>query len=104
MADPLRVGLSALSLASVAASSLLLVGPLRLGGVGTVLALWVIGTGQVVLLAEGLSLLHALDWPGFLLGHLLMLSGTAVWACRRPPGERWAAVCEVRAGLGRLSN
>src|SRR5215208_6078024 len=86
----------------VAATGLLLIGPLRLGGAGTVLALWVVGTGQVILLAEALSLLHALDWPGFLAGHLLIAGGTAVWARTRPAADRWRAAREIRLGLERL--
>ena len=102
MADALRVALFTVSLGAVVASSLLVVSPLRLGGAGTVLALWVVGCGQVVLLAEGLSLLHALDWPGFLVGHLLILAGVWLWARRWPGGERWRALYDLRAGLARL--
>ncbi|MBA2450325.1 MAG: glycosyltransferase family 39 protein, partial [Chloroflexi bacterium] len=102
MTDPLRVGLFALSLGAVMASSLLVVSPLRLGGTGTVLALWLVGCGQIVLLAEGLSLLHALDWPGFLAGHALLLGGAVLWARRWPAEARWYGLDQPRAGLARL--
>ncbi|MBA2448457.1 MAG: hypothetical protein H0V51_10585, partial [Chloroflexi bacterium] len=103
MPDLVRLGLLLLSLGALVTSSVILVSPWRLAGAGTLLALWIVGAGQVVLLAEGLSLLHALDWPGFLAGHLLVLGGSAGLAARRPPADRWRALSEVRDGLHRLS-
>ena len=103
MPDPLRAALFTLALAALGASSLAIAAPLRLGGAGTVLALWVVGAGQVVLLAEALSLLWALDWLGFLAGHLLIAGGVVAWAARRPRAERWLALHELRAGLRRLA-
>ena len=91
MADPVRIGLFALALAAVIASSLVFVGPLRLGGTAGLLAVWIIATGQVVLLAQVLSVLQSLDWPGFLLGHLLIAGGVAAWARGRQPADRWLA-------------
>ncbi|MBA2446976.1 MAG: glycosyltransferase family 39 protein [Chloroflexi bacterium] len=103
MADPVRIGLFALALAAVIASSLVLVGPLRLGGTAGLLAVWIIATGQVVLLAQVLSMLQSLDWPGFLLGHLLIAGGVAAWARGRQPADRWLAGREIRAGLRRVA-
>lgn len=61
MPDPLRWALFVLSMACVVATSLAVIGPLRMSGAGALLALWVVGTGQIILLAEVLSLLHRLD-------------------------------------------
>src|SRR5215216_1460030 len=103
MTDLARVGLFALALAAVIASSLALVSAMRLGGTESLLAVWIIATGQVILLAQVLSLLQSLDWPGFLLGHLLIAGGVAAWAGHRPSGERWVAGREIRAGLRRVA-
>ncbi len=102
MADLIRVGLFILSLGALLTSSVALVSPLRLGGAATLLALWIVASGQLVLLGEILSLLHALEWPGFLIGHLLILGGIATWVRRRPPAERWRAVDAIEEGLVRL--
>src|SRR5215210_6519778 len=103
MVDLARLGLFTLSAASVLISSLAWLSAARLGGTATFLALWVVGVGQVVLLAQALSLLHALDWPGFLVGHLLILGAALAGAARRPRAERWRAWREIRAGLVRLT-
>ena len=103
MADLVRGGLFLLALSATIASSVLWVGPLRLGGTGSLLAIWIAATGQVIVLAQALSLLHALDWPGFLVGHLVILSGTVVWAWRRPSSERWLAWGEIRSGLWQVA-
>ena len=91
MADPLRAALFGLSLGALLFSSLAWVGALRLGAVGSLLALWVVGAGQIVVLAEILSLLHQLDWPGFLTGHLLIAAGTPTAGTRYAPSGRGSA-------------
>lgn len=103
MSDLLRLIVFALCLGSVVGSSVALVGPWRLGATGTLLAFWVVATGQIVLVAEALSLAHALDWPGFVAGHLLITLGTAAWAWRRPRRSRWCALDQVGAGLRRIA-
>lgn len=103
MADLIRVTLFALALAAIAFSSVVIAGRPRLGATGSVLALSVVGAGQVVLLAEVLSLLQALDWPGFLLGHLLGAGVTAAWLRRHPSADAWRALHEIRDGAHRLA-
>jgi hypothetical protein len=102
VADPVRAALFGLSLGALLFSSLAWVSAFRLGAVGSLLAVWVVGAGQVVLLAEALSLLHRLDWPGFLIGHLLIAGGTAVWLARLPCADRWYATRAIWAGLCRV--
>ncbi|MBA2451126.1 MAG: hypothetical protein H0V51_24195, partial [Chloroflexi bacterium] len=98
MADLARVALFACSLSAVLASSAVLVGRLRLNGTGSALGIYVLGAGQIVLLAQVLSLFHALDWPGFLIGHLIIAGGAVAWA-GRPGADRWSALRDVRAGV-----
>ena len=86
MPDLLRVALFALGAAALVAGSAIVVGRLRLGAVESLLALWLLATGQVVVVAQVLSAFHALDWPGFLVGHLILL-GAAILAGPR----RWRA-------------
>jgi 4-amino-4-deoxy-L-arabinose transferase-like glycosyltransferase len=95
------VALFGLSLGALLFSSLAWVSALRLGATGGLLALWVVGTGQVVLLAEALSLLHQLDWPGFLVGHLLIAVGTAAWLARHPCVDLWHAPRVMAIGVCR---
>ncbi|MBA2451124.1 MAG: glycosyltransferase family 39 protein [Chloroflexi bacterium] len=103
MANPLGSALLALSLGAVVASSLVFVSCLRLGGTATLLALWIAAAGQVVLLAQLLSLLNALDWPGFLTGQLLVAGAAGIWVRRRRGlANLGCAVREVRAGLRRV--
>ena len=99
MPDALRLGCFGLAVAALLVSSALLAGRLRLGPVGTVLAIWLMGSGQIVLLAELLSLLHQLDWPGFLVGHLLIMGAVALIERRRPSGALAYVRASLRSGL-----
>ena len=98
MADLARIALFACSLSAVLASSAALVGGLRLGGTGSALGIYVLGAGQIVLLAQVLSIFQALDWPGFLVGHLVIAGGAVAWTGRRG-ADRWSALRDVRAGV-----
>ena len=103
MSDPLRIALFALSLVALSFSSTVVASQLRLGAVGSVLALWVVASAQIVGIAQILSLLHALDWPGFFVGHALVAGATALWLRLRPGSDPWQAVRAVWAGARQMS-
>jgi hypothetical protein len=99
MSDTLRWGLFLLSACLLFGSSLGLVRCLHLGGALALAALWIIGSAQLILSAQVLSLVHALDWPGFLGIQSMMFGLVAVPRLRRQQPNVANAITAIRSGL-----
>src|SRR5262249_52317923 len=93
--DPLRFVLLLLCLTLVLVAGVLIVGSLRWSPRASLLALWILATGQIVALTEVLSLLHAVDWPGYVIGQLAatgagwLMVGRRVGPELRSLASRW---------------
>ena len=99
----------AFGLLALAATGVLIATALRLRGTAFVLAAYVVAWAEVVLLAEGLSLVDAVGRTGFLVGEAVLLATAAVvaWRCggTRPSlsGLRLPPRVSVRADLAILA-